>query len=111
MEPYNYGVLKNILLLYLDLEHFNVANEKSTKALENYPSQPLLYLINGVSFNNLNKPQKAIDTLEIGLDYIIDDVKMESDFYNQLSEAYTLLNNTVKAKTFSDKAKQLENTN
>ncbi len=111
MEPNNYGVLKNILLLYLDLEHFNVANEKSTKALENYPSQPLLYLINGVSFNNLNKPQKAIDTLEIGLDYIIDDVKMESDFYNQLSEAYTLLNNTVKAKTFSDKAKQLENTN
>jgi hypothetical protein len=44
----------------------------------------------------------------MGLDYIIDDTKMEADFYNQLSKAYSLLNNTVKAKTFSDKAKQLQ---
>ncbi|MFY0712080.1 tetratricopeptide repeat protein [Seonamhaeicola sp. NFXS20] len=111
LEPNNFGVLKNVMLLYLDLKKFNLANEASSKALDNYPSQPLLYLINGVSFNELNQPQKAIDALEIGLDYIIDDVKMESDFYNQLSKAYTLLNNTAKAKTFSDKAKQLQNTN
>ncbi|TYA79235.1 hypothetical protein FUA24_08220, partial [Seonamhaeicola marinus] len=83
----------------------------STQALNNYPSQPILYLVNGVSFNALNKPQNAIDTLEIGLDYIIDDTKMEADFYTQISKAYTLLNNTTKAKTFSDKAKQLQNTN
>lgn len=111
LEPNNFGVLKNVMLLYLDLKKFNLANTTSSKALDNYPSQPLLYLINGVSFNELNQPQKAIDALEIGLDYIIDDVKMESDFYNQLSKAYTLLNNTAKAKTFSDKAKQLQNTN
>ena len=111
LEPNNFVVLKNVLLLYLDLKQFDLANEKSTKALENYPSQPLLYLINGVSFNALNQPQKAIDVLEIGLDYIIDDIKMESDFYNQLSKAYALLNNTIKAKTFSDKASQLQNTN
>ncbi len=111
IEPNNFGVLKNVLLLYIDLKNFDLANKKSSKALENYPSQPLLYLINGVSFNELNAPQKAIDTLEIGLDYIIDDVKMESDFYLQLSKAYTLLNNTNKAKTFSDKAKQLQNSN
>ncbi|TYA75022.1 tetratricopeptide repeat protein [Seonamhaeicola marinus] len=111
LEPNNFGVLKNVLLLHIDLENFELANSKSSKALENYPSQPLLYLINGVSYNKLNQPQSAIDTLEIGLDYIIDDSKMESDFYFQLSTAYTLLNNTNKAKTFSDKAKQLQNTN
>ncbi|WP_299547936.1 tetratricopeptide repeat protein [Seonamhaeicola sp.] len=111
MEPDNFGVLKNVMLLYLDLKQFDLANEKSSKALENYPSQPLLYLINGVSFNELNQPQKAVDVLEIGLDYIIDDTKMESDFYSQLSKAYSLLGNTTKAKTFSDKAKQLQNTN
>jgi hypothetical protein len=36
---------------------------------------------------------------------------MESDFYKQLSISHTKLNNTVKAKTFMDKAKQLEPTN
>jgi hypothetical protein len=43
--------------------------------------------------------------------YIIDDNKTEIDFYKQLSIAYTNLNNTSKAKTFSDKAKQLETNN
>ncbi|WP_158846577.1 tetratricopeptide repeat protein [Algibacter sp. L1A34] len=105
----NFAVLKNILLLQIDLQDYKQVEEKSTDALEKYPSQPLLYLINGVALNNLNKPKKAIDALEIGLDYIIDDVKMEADFYSQLSKAYTLLNNTDKAKTFSDKAQQLKN--
>jgi len=105
----NFAVLNKILLLQIDLEDYKQAEEKSSQALEKYPSQPLLYLINGVALNNLNQPQKAINALEMGLDYIIEDVKMESDFYTQLSKAYTLLNNTAKAKTFSDKAQQLKN--
>ena len=105
----NFNVLRNILLLQIDLQDYKQVEEKSTNALEKYPSQPLLYLINGVALNNLNEPKKAIDSLEIGLDYIIDDTKMEIDFYSQLSKAYTLLNNTAKAQTFSDKAQKLKN--
>jgi hypothetical protein len=41
------------------------------------------------------------------LDYVIDDVKMEIDFYNQLSLAYKLDNNIAKAETFSKKAESL----
>ena len=104
----DYGILRNILLIEIDLKQYASAKEESLKALENYPSQPLLYLINGVASNNLNQSEDAIEILEMGLDYIIDDNKTETDFYKQLSIAYTNLNNTSKAKTFSDKAKQLE---
>ena len=83
----------------------------SSEALEKYPSQPILYLVNGVSQNELNQPKRAIESLEMGLDYIIDDTKMEVDFYKQLSRAYTLLNNTAKAKAFNDRAKQLQTSN
>jgi len=107
----NFMVLKNVLLLNIDLEHYNEAVSKSEDALLRYPSQPLLYLVNGVAYNKLNKPNEAIIVLEAGLDYIIEDTKMEADFYKQLSLSHTSLNNTVKAKTFSDKAKQLEPTN
>ena len=109
-DPDNFGVLRNVLLLLIDLEFYQTASEKSYEALNKFPSQPLFYLINGVALNQLDRAQEAADTLEIGLDYIIDDTKMESDFYKQLSIAHTLLNNTTKAKTFSDKAKQLEST-
>jgi tetratricopeptide (TPR) repeat protein len=111
LEPNNFEVLKNTVLLYIDLKKFDEANKKSSEALENYPSQPLLYLINGVSLNALNQPKAALEVLETGLDYLIDDTKMEADFYNQISKAYTLLNNTDKAKTFSEKAKQLQSPN
>jgi tetratricopeptide (TPR) repeat protein len=111
LEDDNFTILRTILLLHIDLEQYNLAEEKSNNALQKYPSQPLLYLINGVALNKLNQSAKAVETLEIGLDYIIDDIKMETDFYNQLSKAHTLLNNTVKAKSFSDKAKQLETSN
>lgn len=107
----NFAIIRHILLLHIDLEQYKLAEEKSNKALEIYPSHPLFYLINGVALNQLNNPKKAIESLETGLDYIIDDVKMETDFYNQLSKAYMLQNNTAKAKTFSDKAKQLQSPN
>ena len=108
LESNNFEVLRNVMLLYIDLKKFDLAKEKSGDALETYPSQALLYLINGVALNELNQPKEALESLETGLDYIIEDTKMEADFYNQLSKAYTLLNNTTKAKTFSDKAKQLQ---
>ncbi|ULC59786.1 tetratricopeptide repeat protein [Flaviramulus sp. BrNp1-15] len=111
LEPNNFNVLRNVMLLYLDLQKYDDAEKMSSEAVENYPAQPLFYLIHGVALNAINQPKKAIESLEIGLDYIIDDTKMEADFYNQLSKAYTQLNNTVKAKAFTDKAKQLENSN
>ncbi len=108
LEPNNFGFLRNVMLLYLDLKKYNLAEVKSNEALEVYPSQPVIYLINGVALNQLNKPKEALETLEIGLDNIIDDAKMEADFYSQMSKAYTLLNNTDKAKTFSNKVKQIQ---
>ncbi|MBJ6368198.1 tetratricopeptide repeat protein [Snuella sedimenti] len=107
----NFDVLRNVLLLYVDLKKDAFAEARSSKALEKYPSQPILYLINGVTLNNLQQPKKAVEVLEIGLDYIIDSPKMEADFYNQLSKAYGQLNNAAKAKFYDDKAKQLESSN
>ncbi|MFV0541894.1 MAG: tetratricopeptide repeat protein [Aestuariibaculum sp.] len=104
----NFNAIKNSLLLYIDLQQYEKAEQKSHDILQKYPMQPLFYLINGVALNKQKQPQKAIAILQLGLDYIIDDTKMEQDFYNQLSIAYGLLNNTIKAKTFSDKAKQLK---
>jgi tetratricopeptide (TPR) repeat protein len=107
----NFKVLRNILLLHIDLMQYDIASSKAKNALDIYPSQPILYLVNGVALNKLKKGKEALNSLEMGLDFIIDDVKMEIDFYNQISIAYSLLNNEVKAKAFSDKAKQLETPN
>lgn len=110
-DPNNFTVLKNVLLLQIDMKQYEKAKINVEESLTRYPAQPILYLIHGVTLNELKNGKEAAETLETGLDFVIEDSKMESDFYKQLSIAYTLMNNTSKAKSFSDKAKQLESAN
>ena len=105
----NFNIIKKVLLLQIDLKQYQEAEGFSSDNLELYPSQPILYLANGVANNNLNKPDKAIESLELGVDYLIDNVIMEIDFYKQLSIAYKLKNNITKSNAFSKKADALLN--
>lgn len=106
-EPNNYAVLKDVLLLQLDLGLNEKAAVRSEQTIELFPAQPIFYLVNGVANNKLKQQKKAIESLEAGLDYIIDDVKMEIDFYTQLSLAYQLDNNITKSQAFAKKAEAL----
>jgi len=108
LDADNFSLLKTVLLLLIDLNKFEEATAMSADAIQNYPAQPLVYLIHGVALNAQQKPKQAIETLESGLDWIVDDTKMEADFYTQLAKAYTALNNSAKAKAFTDKANALK---
>ncbi len=110
-ESQNLDLLKNILLLQIDLAKFDEAISLSMEALDLYPSQPIFYLANGVANIGRTNAKDAIDSLEMGLDYIIDDPKMEADFYRQLSLAYKMDNNIAKSETFAKKAADLNNNN
>ena len=105
----DFETIKKILLLQIDLDMFNDAVVLSNDALEIFPSQPILYLANGVANNNLQQYKKATESLEIGVDYVIDNVIMEIDFYKQLSTAYKYLNNIKKSQSFAKKAEALLN--
>ena len=109
-ETDNFEVIKNIILLQIDQKQYSEVIELATTVLEAYPSQAIIYLANGVAFNHLNRPKDAIDTLEMGVDYVIDNIQMEADFYKQLSTAYRMTNNITKSKAFAKKAEQLLNT-
>ncbi|WP_353777059.1 tetratricopeptide repeat protein [Winogradskyella sp. 3972H.M.0a.05] len=106
-KPNDFALLKNILLLQVDLGNNEDVVKRSNEAIELYPAQPLLYLVNGVAQNKLNQSDKAIEMLETGLDFIIDDIKMEADFYQQLSLAYKQNNNNAKSQAFAKKAENL----
>ena len=107
----NYNLLKNTLLLQLDSKKFSEAAKLSEKGLEIFPAQALLYLLNGVANNGLEKSEKAIESLETGLDFVMDDPQMEYDFYNQLNVAYTAKGDLKKAKIYAEKATQIQLSN
>jgi len=107
----NYGLLKNTILLQIEVEKYEDAVSLSSQGLEIFPAQPLLYLTNGVANNFLKNAEIAIENLEAGLDYLFDDPKMEYDFYQQLSIAHTLKGNKKKANLYAKKASDLSITN
>lgn len=103
-DPDNYNLLKNTLLFQIEFQKYEAAAILSSEGLEIFPAQALLYLLNGVANNGIQKSDSAIESLETGLDFIMEDPQMEQDFYKQLSLAYTTKGDTKKAKIYSDKA-------
>ncbi|MCD2258195.1 tetratricopeptide repeat protein [Psychroserpens luteolus] len=106
-EPNEFKIIRDVLLLQIDLNKDKEAAQKSMEALDIFPAQPILYLINGVANNKIKQPEKAIESLEMGVDYVVENPKMEADFYKQLSEAYKQINNITQSETFAKKAAAL----
>jgi tetratricopeptide (TPR) repeat protein len=107
-DPNDFKLIKDVLLLQLDIKDNKAVINDSERALELYPAQPILYLVNAVANNNTGEHKKAIDSLEMGLDFLIDNPTMEADFYSQMSIAYKALNNISKSETFAKKAEALK---
>lgn len=107
-DPNDFKLIKDVLLLQLNIQDYNAVIKDSEEALELYPAQPILYLVNGVANNKQGDHKKAVDSLEMGLDFLIDNPNMEADFYSELSLAYKALNNIGKSETFAKKAEDLK---
>lgn len=107
LDEDNFSLIKNMLLLQIDMEKYELAASESENALTTFPAQSLLYLLNGVANNGLQNPDKAIESLEMGIDFLLDDPKMEKDFYTQLQIAYTQKGDAKKADAYAKRAAQI----
>jgi tetratricopeptide (TPR) repeat protein len=58
--------------------------------------------------NQLQQFKKAKEMLEMGLDYLVDDVPLEINFNIQLGEAYNGLGDFKKKEQYFSKANQLQ---
>jgi len=83
---------------YLELE------KNGKEATEIFPAQPLSYLFYARALNKLKKYAAAIEVLQSGIDYVIDDYTIEADFYDQLSLGYKGLGKNVEASKYFNKA-------
>ena len=95
-----FSILRQILLKqdqskqYIDLE------QEGKEAIEIFPAQPFVYLMYAKALNRLKKYEEAIGVLQIGMDYVVDDVITEADFYEQLSLSYKGLSKNVRATKY-----------
>ena len=82
---------------YLELETV------SKEALDNFPAQPFFYYARGFVLNKKGNYTEAVGVLEESLDYMLDDLPLKNKIYKELVDAYTALNNTIKANSYQKK--------
>ncbi|QHI37412.1 Beta-barrel assembly-enhancing protease [Kordia antarctica] len=87
----------------LETDAFTDAIRLVKIGLGDFPSQPKLYLYNAKALNALKEYKKAIEMLEIGLDYIIEDTKLEKEFYQAFVVAYKKMGNSKKENYYRKK--------
>ena len=101
-----YPLLKQILLETKEKPRLLLKYSKEGIAL--FPAQPFVYLINGSTLNVNREFKKALEILQNGIDFVIEDA-MEALFYKEMALAYKGLNNKVEEKRYMEKYKKLVN--
>ncbi|WP_029271400.1 lipopolysaccharide assembly protein LapB [Flavobacterium sp. KJJ] len=99
----------NLLLLeaYTQAKQFEPMTKRAMNMIEVYPSQPQFYYYAGLGSNQLKQFKNAKTVLEMGLDYVVDDKKLEANFNIQLGEAYNGLGDAKKKEEYFLKANEL----
>ena len=103
----SFSLLKK-LLEKSSKEDLGTFHKYSQKAIDLFPAQPYAYLTKGKSLQIQKKDQDAIDILESGIDFVIDNPSLESEFYETMAKAYDGLGNAAKAQEYRTKAKKLK---
>ncbi|MEC8831651.1 MAG: hypothetical protein VX772_04780 [Bacteroidota bacterium] len=97
------AVLKAQMEQYIADSNFKELLEQSQEALDTYPLQPYFYYAYGTALNNTGNPNKGIEVLESGLDYLLEDDSLQNKIFRQLSEGYSQIGNTQKANEYLNK--------
>jgi len=89
IDSANLNVWQQLLYNYTDKPQADSLIKYSNLALEMFPSQALLYYMNGVGYNNKGDYQKAIKSFGIAIDYQPEQNKpLLAQMYSSLADAY-----------------------
>jgi tetratricopeptide (TPR) repeat protein len=106
--------LESVVILinaFIAINHFNEVAKISEEYIDLYPTIANLYFYAGLGNNQINKAKSAIEYLESGLEFIVEDVELERNFYLQLSASYKILGNLEKESFYFSIAQQMLKSN
>lgn len=81
------------LILGLELKDYKKTSSKGLESIEMHPIQATLYLFTGLAFSMDHDKEKAIELWNKGLNYVVNNRALKSEFYNSLGDAYHSLEN------------------
>lgn len=107
LDSSKYAVWEQLIFIESELNDVDAMLSESLRAIELFPEQPLLYLFAGNAYIQKKKWEKGIKILEEGVDYVVNNIKMEEQFYSFLGDAYNQIKDNAKSDAYYEKVLKL----
>ena len=104
-------VWSQVLFIQAEQSDFEGMLVTSDEALEYFPIDPLFYYFNGVSNKWFKKNENAIKSLEIGVEFIVDNKNLLLEFYSSLADVYHLTKQHKLSDSYYEKALEIDSNN
>lgn len=92
-----YPIWNQVLIMQYQAAKFDELYTYSKECLEYFPTISTVYLLNGVACNQLRKYSEGLETLEVGVELVLNDPPMKGEFLGQIGEANFGLKNSQSA--------------
>ncbi len=99
-----FAVVERILRLDLFLQSWDTLIAETEDALTTFPDHSLVYYFNAVANIQKKKYAEALQSLNAGVKLIVDDKKLEADFYSMMGECYNEIKDFAKSDESYEKA-------
>ncbi len=101
-------VWSQLLFIESELEEFTDLETESEKAFNLFPTNPVYYFFNGIANSQLKNYKKAIRSLEMGLEFVIENPPLLAQFYSSLGDTYHSTKQHQKSDSLYDLALNIE---
>jgi len=109
--PDNYSSWDYYFNVLLTLNRPEALNKYAKKGLEYFPNHGSVYFYCGYSYFLLKDYQNAVDYLEMGVDYVVDNEELENQFYLTIAESYHNIGKHKSSDKYFDKYLANDSTN
>ena len=104
-------VWSQVLFIQAEQSDFEGMLITSDEALEYFPVDPLFYYFNGVSNKWFKNNENAISSLEMGVEFIVDNENLLLEFYSSLADVYHATKQHKLSDEYYEKALEIDASN
>ena len=104
-------IWSQVLFIQAEQNDFEGLLKTSNEALDYFPTDPLFYYFNGVSNKRFKNYVEAINSLQTGIEFVIDNQNLLLEFYTSLADAYHATNAHKLSDAFYEKVLAIDSNN
>ena len=97
----------SMMFLQLQLKRYDSLITYSEIALELYPTNPIIYYVSALSFYNIKKHQNAIESINNGINFVVQNPSLKTEMYSLLAEIYNAIEDFQKSDNYYEKSLEI----